>query len=201
MAGLLFPVTLAAFLFGLTTGKNLPGLADRFPSTVQYAQAGTAVPFRSALDRAFKPYVLAFLVNAFLVGLPYVLGYHYIENRKAERAAYVNSPEAKAKRETFRREMETRLEDRAVRAAAVQHLIVMDMLAGMEKRHLADHGRYTGDLTALVAEYAGDPRHPAHDLLRASLAEGSIRAEQTDMSVTLWVQTASGEWTSRVLRH
>lgn len=200
VAGFLFPVTLAVFLFGLATKKNLRGLADRFSSTVQYAQVGAAEPFRFALNRAFKPYVIAFLINVFLVGFPFALGRLYTEKLKAKRAAYVISPEARAKRESFHREMEMRLEERAEKAAATQHLIVLDRLIQIEQRHLADHGSYTENLMALVGEYADNPRYPANVLLMAAMAEGNIRAEQSNQTITIWVRTASGEWVYRVLR-
>ena len=71
------------------------------------------------------------------------------------------------------------------------------LLIGLEQRYRTAHGSYTGDLAALVAEYASD-LVDSDEILKL-IQKDAIRARNTARGVEIWVEATPGNWKWREL--
>lgn len=189
------PLTLAALLFGLVTGRNIPGIADRLSATRQVEAGEPLPPLRKALGRACLPACIALLVQLIVVSplsLWIMEGYRDQPLRRmnqpfsrmtasaspvAGSLAWAGAPPAG--------------EDAAGRTGALRQNS-LGFLTNLQRRHLNERGRYTADLETLVVEYGSDVGQSG-EILRL-IHQDAIRARLTARGVELQVKLASGEW-------
>lgn len=190
------PLTLAALLFGLVTGRNLPGIADRLSATRQVEAGEPLPPLRTALGRACMPACIALLVQLTVV-TPlslWIMGDYRDQplRRTSQPFSRMTANASPATGSLAWAGAPPAGEDAVAGPAGALRQNSLGFLTNLQRRHRNERGRYTVDLETLVVEYGSDVGQ-SEEILRL-IHQEAIRARLTDRGVELQVKLTSGEW-------
>ena len=214
------PIVFAVFLYGWYRKRDIPGIPDQLSSTRQFETGEPVLKFRYAVDRAFRPALIALILQVAVVGPLSALlvnGYFDEADRRRSQASSASSQSVsrgggspfvspkvarEAAADAARRAQGAMAEfqgGKVERPAVAIRQRSLDILANLEQRHRRDRGSYTADLEALVRDYGSVAGGEGAEIL-ALIRADAIRARKTLKGVELWVEMTPGDWKLRELR-